>query len=172
MYKRQELGSKSVFDTFTGEALTGPLREDGVVLEQATVVTSTWGEWKQEHPDTKIVAEDGGLGRPYPLDPLGGRDDDGPIFPVGPVDERLDVQEQVLGVTTPDGAAVAFPVDEAAAALAGGETVEEDGVVVTGDSGGLVAESAAGEPLASHQAFWFAWSQFHPGTQLWASNGI
>ena len=40
-------------------------------------------------PDTRIIAEDGGIGRSYPLDPLQGRDDNGPIFPVGDVDGRL-----------------------------------------------------------------------------------
>ena len=79
----------SVFDTFTGDAVSGPLGDQGVSLEETTVVRSTWGDWKAQHPDTKIVARDGGIGRSYELDPLGGRDDDGPIFPVGPVDERL-----------------------------------------------------------------------------------
>ncbi len=167
-----ELRSKSVFDTFTGEALTGPLRERGVTLDQATVVTTTWGEWKAEHPDTKIVAEDGGLGREYPLDPLGGRDDDGPIFPVGPVDPRLSVQELVLGVITPDGDAVAFPADEARDAIAAGETVEAEGIVITDDAGGLLAGTEDGEQLAAHEAFWFAWSQFHPKTALWEAGGV
>ena len=26
---------------------------------------------------------------------------------------------------------------------------------------------ASGEDLGAHQAFWFAWSQFHPGSALW-----
>jgi len=26
---------------------------------------------------------------------------------------------------------------------------------------------ADGSALGSHQAFWFAWSQFHPQTALW-----
>ena len=162
-----ELRSKSVFDTFTGEALTGPLREQGVMLEQAAVVTTSWGEWKAEHPDTKIVAEDGGLGRDYPLDPLGGRDDNGPIFPVGPVDPRQPAQELVLGVTTPDGEALAFPAQAARDALAEGKAVELDGIVVTDDAGGLVASTSDGEALGTHESFWFAWSQFNPGTALW-----
>ena len=29
------------------------------------------------------------------------------------------------------------------------------------------AVDASGTDLGSHQAFWFAWSQFHPGTALW-----
>jgi len=35
------------------------------------------------------------------------------------------------------------------------------------DGGGLRAEDVDGTDLGSHQAFWFAWSQFHPETELW-----
>lgn len=55
-----EFHTRSVFDTFTDEAVSGPLREAGLKLEQVTVQTSTWGEWKAAYPSTQIVAEDGG----------------------------------------------------------------------------------------------------------------
>ena len=162
-----DLDSRSVFDTFTGEAVSGPLREAGVTLPQASVVTTTWADWRTTHPETFIVAEDGGIGRSYDLDPLQGRDDNGPIFPIGDVDSRLAVQEPVLGVETPDGAFVAFPVDAARTALATGEPVELAGVELLADGDGLRALSD-GDTIASHQAFWFAWSQFHPDTLLWS----
>jgi hypothetical protein len=160
-----DLLTRSVFDTFTGEALSGPLQ--GVVLEQTTVVTSTWGEWKRAHPSTRIVAQDGGIGRFYPADPLQGRDAAGPIFPVGDVDPRLPVQAQVLGVIAPDGTPVAFPVEPARTAVASGEQVEIQGVELVADGGGLRARVPGGIDLTAHQAFWFAWSQFHPDTLLW-----
>lgn len=162
-----DLNTLSVFDTFTGEALSGPLQDANVELEQVAVVTSTWGAWKDAHPDTMIVAEDGGIGRSYPPDPLQGRDDAGPIFPIGDVDPRLPVQTHVLGVITPDGEPIAFPVEAARAALAAGEPVSLAGVDVVGDGGGLRARMGDGTELASHQAFWFAWSQFYPDTDLW-----
>ena len=81
-----DLTTGSAINTFTGEALTGSLAEEDVTLEQVSVVASTWDDWKKTHPDTRILAEDGGIGRSYGDDPLGGRDDDGPIFPVGNVD--------------------------------------------------------------------------------------
>ncbi|MGH2823700.1 MAG: DUF3179 domain-containing (seleno)protein, partial [Thermoleophilaceae bacterium] len=108
-----DLKSRSVLDTFTGRALSGPLQDAEVVLEQVTVVTSSWGAWKEAHPGTKIVAEDGGIGREYQDHPLGGRDDRGPIFPVGDVDPRLPVQAQVVGAIGPGGRPVAFPAEEA-----------------------------------------------------------
>ncbi len=162
-----ELNSMSMFDTFRGRALTGPLADAGVELNQVAVVTTTWGEWKAEHPDTTIVAEDAGRGRAYPDDPLQGRDDAGPIFPVGEVDPRLPAQELVLGVFAPSGEALAFPVEAAQQSLQGGGAVTLAGVTLVGDGGGLRAIGPGGEELPSHQAFWFAWSQFIPDTWLW-----
>lgn len=160
-----DLETRSAFDTFLGIAVSGPLQ--GLQLEQATVVTTTWGEWKAEHPESSIVARDGGRGIEYPDDPLGGRDDNGPIFPVGGVDQRLPVQEEVLGVTAPDGTVIAFPVAEARAALEVGSEVIMSGVELRRDGGGLRAFSESGEELPAHQAFWFAWSQFQPESAIW-----
>ena len=56
----------SAVDTFTGEALSGPLHEAGVALTPVAVVTSTWGDWKREHPETTILDRF----RAYPLDPF------------------------------------------------------------------------------------------------------
>ena len=104
-----DLTTGSAIDTFTGKALTGSLGERGVVLDQVSVVASSWGDWKAAHPDTQILAEDGGIGRTYRDNPLGDRDANGPIFPIGEVDQRLPVQEKVVGVIAPDGTPVAFP---------------------------------------------------------------
>jgi hypothetical protein len=160
-----DLTTGSAIDTFTGEALTGPLADQDVTLEQATVVASSWGDWKKAHPGTRILAEDGGIGRIYADDPLGGRDDSGPIFPIGPVDPRLPVQEKVVGVVTANGTPIAFPVDAVREALTDG-VIEYGGVTVRlTDS--IRVYDREGNELTSHESFWFAWSQFHRGTLLW-----
>ncbi len=162
-----DLRTRSVFDTFTGRALSGPLRDAKVELDQTSVVAGTWGEWKGAYPHTSIVARDGGIGREYPADPLGGRDDRGPIFPTGPVDPRLPVQAQVAGVIAPDGTAIAFPADQARARLVAGKRVALGDIELVADGGGLRAREQGGAELPAHQAFWFAWSQFHPQTKVW-----
>ena len=164
-----DLHTFSFFDTFRGRAISGPLQDAGLELEPLTVAVATWGEWKAGHPGTTIVAEDGGIGRHYPFDPLAGRDDDGPIFPVGEVDPRLPVQDQVLGVRT-DGVTVAFPELAVRAALAQGRRVEHEGVAVRLVAGALAAFDREGERIETHQSFWFAWSQFFPETEVWAGN--
>jgi hypothetical protein len=156
----------SAVDTFTGEAISGPLFDAGVRLNQTTVVTSTWAAWRAAHPDTTIVAEDGGIGQSYPHDPLRGRDDAGPIFPVGDVDPRLGVHDVVVGVVAADGTPVSFPVAAARLAMEAGEEVALAGVRLQPDAGGLRAFIDGAEQPA-HEAFWFAWSQFQPETLLW-----
>jgi hypothetical protein len=74
----------------------------------------------------------------------------------------------VIGVIAPDGNPVAFPAEAALVALVAGEPVELAGVRVVTDGGGLFVETPDGEAIPSHQAFWFAWSQFHPETAVWS----
>ncbi|MEM8801994.1 MAG: DUF3179 domain-containing (seleno)protein, partial [Pseudomonadota bacterium] len=155
-----DLTTYSVFDTFLGTALTGPLAEKGIQLEQATVVTTDWGTWKEAHPETTVLVEALALGR----DPdfRNGRDADGPIFPVGDVDPRLSVHEDVIGVITASGTPVAFQRTAAILALQKGEEIAFENVRLQMDAGGVRAVDADGSDLGSHEAFWFAWSQFYP----------
>ena len=155
----------SVFDTFLGHAVTGPLAEKGVQLKQATVITTDWGTWKREYPETTVLVESLALGRDF--DFRNNRDANGPIFPVGDVDPRLPVHEDIIGVVTASGTPVAFPRAAAFVALNAGQEVAVENVRLKIDAGGIRAEDADGTDLGSHQAFWFAWSQFHPETQLW-----
>ncbi len=161
-----DLNTNSIFDTFLGHAVTGPLSEKGVQLKQATVITSDWGSWKEAHPDTTVMLERYALGR----DPdfRNGRDANGPIFPVGDVDPRLPVHEDVIGIVTASGKPVAFQRSTALVALSRGDDIVVENVRLELDAGGIKAVDEDGSDLGSHQAFWFAWSQFHPDTELWS----
>ena len=158
-----DVNTYSVFDTFLGKAVTGPLR--GLQLRQASVVTTDWGTWKRAHPQTTVLLERYALGR----DPdfRNGRDANGPIFPVGDVDPRLPVHEDIIGVTTASGKPVAFQRRAAILALQRGEQITYENVRLELAAGGIKAVNSNGRDIGSHQAFWFAWSQFHPGTALW-----
>ena len=73
---------------------------------------SEWEATGRLTPETTLVAQDGGIGRSYPEDPLRGRDDHGPISPIGEWDDRLPAQEKVLGALLGSGTeptVVAFP---------------------------------------------------------------
>lgn len=161
-----DVNTFSVFDTFLGKAVTGPLAEKKLKLKQASVVTTDWGRWKKAHPETTVLLEKYALGR----DPdfRNGRDANGPIFPVGDVDPRLPVHEDIIGIITASGKPVAFQRSKAFVALKNGDEIAFDNVRLKLDAGGIRAVDVDGSDLGSHQAFWFAWSQFHPKTALWS----
>lgn len=160
-----DVSTFSVFDTFLGKAVTGPLAEKGVQLKQASVVTTDWGTWKEAHPETTVLVESLALGRDF--DFRNGRDAQGPIFPVGDVDPRLPVHEDIIGVVTESGRPVAFQRSKAFLVLKEGAEITYENVRLTLDAGGIRAVDSDGSDLGSHQAFWFAWSQFYPDTVLW-----
>ena len=160
-----DVRTHSVFDTFLGHAVTGPLAEQDLQLEQATGVTTDWGTGKKSHPETTVLVEALALGRNF--DFRNGRDADGPIFPVGDVDPRLPVHEDIIGVITETGQPIAFQRSAALLALRNGDEIAFENVRLALDAGGIRAVDSAGSDLGSHQAFWFAWSQFHPETALW-----
>jgi hypothetical protein len=160
-----DVNTYSVFDTFLGKAVTGPLAKRKLQLKQVSVVTTDWGSWKNAHPETTVLIEALALGRDF--DFRNGRDANGPIFPVGDVDPRLPVHEDIIGVITASGKPVAFQRSKAVVALKKGDKIAFENVRLKLDAGGIRAVAADGSDLGSHQAFWFAWSQFHPQTALW-----
>lgn len=160
-----DVNTYSVFDTFLGHAVTGPLAKRNLKLQQASVVTTDWGTWKREHPETTVLTEELALGRNF--DFRNGRDAAGPIFPIGDIDPRLPVHEDVIGVIAASGKPVAFQRSKAVAALKRGTSITYENIHLQLDAGGVKAVDANGVDLGSHQAFWFAWSQFHPQTALW-----
>ena len=160
-----DVNTYSVFDTFLGNAVTGPLAKKNLQLEQASVVTTDWGTWKKAHPSTTVLVESLALGREF--DFRNNRDASGPIFPIGDLDPRLPVHEDVIGVVTASGQPVAFQRSKAVVALQRGDEIAFENVRLQLEAGGIRAVDADGADLGSHQAFWFAWSQFHPQTELW-----
>ena len=160
-----DITSHSIFDTFTGKAVTGPLAVIGLQLEQTTVITTTWRDWKSTYPNSTVLVEALALGRNF--DFRNGRDADGPIFPIGDVDLRLPVHEDIIGAITSSGKPVAFPRATALLALQDGYQITFENVRLILDAGGIKTINLDGTDIASHQAFWFAWAQFYPETELW-----
>ena len=57
--------TQSMWSTMQGAPVVGPLAGKGIVLNRASVVTTTWGEWRRRHPDTKVLSIDTGYRRDY-----------------------------------------------------------------------------------------------------------
>jgi len=57
--------TSSLWSTLTGEPVVGSLVGRGIALVTLPVVTSTWGEWRRRHPDTRVLSLDTGRERDY-----------------------------------------------------------------------------------------------------------
>ena len=60
-----DAATQSLWNTIRGEPVVGPLADKGIALTHQSVVTTTWGEWKKLHPDTKVLSLNTGHNRNY-----------------------------------------------------------------------------------------------------------
>lgn len=97
--------TKSLWSTLKGEPVVGELVGQGIQLNSRHVVTTTWGQWKADHPDTDVLSLDTGHRRDYgegvayrqyfATDKL--------MFTVPQTDGRLNNKDEVL-IVRPSGA--------------------------------------------------------------------
>ncbi len=57
--------TQSLWSTFDGKPVVGPLVGKGIVLPSLYVVTTTWGEWRRRHPSTTVLSLQTGHERDY-----------------------------------------------------------------------------------------------------------
>ena len=92
--------TKSMWSTLHGEPVVGPLVGKGIKLDRLSLVTTTWGDWKREHPDTTVLSLDTGYGRDYG-EGVAYHDyfaTDKLMFTVPEIDRRLLNKDQVLAL--------------------------------------------------------------------------
>lgn len=100
MYDR---ATESDWPQISGQAVRGPLR--GAALEREPLVWTTWGRWRDRHPDTPVLSTDTGFVRNYRSDPYGSYDplggyyrDESVRFPVVCRDHRFRAKRVFLGL--------------------------------------------------------------------------
>ncbi|REJ86195.1 MAG: DUF3179 domain-containing protein [Acidobacteria bacterium] len=57
--------TQSLWNTLWGVPVIGPLVGRGIELPRRSIVTTTWGEWRKRHPDTRVLSLDTGYERDY-----------------------------------------------------------------------------------------------------------
>lgn len=57
--------TKSYWSTLKGEPVVGELVGKGIALNRRYCVTTTWGDWKRQHPKTTVLSLDTGHARDY-----------------------------------------------------------------------------------------------------------
>ncbi len=164
-----------------GRSIVGDL--SGAELDVLPSVTTTWGQWLTDHPQTQVLSHDQGFGRDYTRDSFTNYaqrvDAQNVPFPVGPGafdDDRLSPSTRVIGFeATIDGELVPHAV-----AVLANEPVEvvvrADPTLVVrldGNGGGeVVAQRVENDGTVSEvahpsrSAFWFAYVAIHEGSTV------
>ncbi len=62
MYDR---GTRTLWQSMTGEPVMGELADSGIKLELLPVTLTTWDEWREQNPETTVLSVDTGFSRPY-----------------------------------------------------------------------------------------------------------
>ncbi len=62
MYDRQ---TRTLWNHLTGEPVIGELAASGIRLERLPIVLTSWGEWRRQHPGTRVLDIQTGHRRPY-----------------------------------------------------------------------------------------------------------
>ena len=96
--------TQSLWNTILGEPVIGPLVDKGISLPSHSVVTTTWGEWKKRHPNTKVLSLNTGHNRNYDegIAYQSYFSTDDLMFTVPRLDQRLKNKDEVL-IIRPDG---------------------------------------------------------------------
>ena len=132
--------TQSLWSTMRGTPVVGPLAGKGIVLDRGSVVTTTWGEWRRRHPDTKVLSLDTGHTRNYE-EGAAYRDyfaTDDLMFQVPALDTRLKNKDEVFTVLLaahPDRP-LALSADFLAANPVHHDAIEGTAVVVLTDPSG------------------------------------
>jgi hypothetical protein len=98
MYDRT---SESLWSQALGQAIAGD--HSGKKLERVPFDVAYWKDWKALYPQSKVLSQDTGFGRPYGTDPYGDYYTSPDIwFPVSHRDDRLGPKEIVVGFESGD----------------------------------------------------------------------
>lgn len=90
--------TQSLWNTFMGKPVVGPLVGQGIELSTLPIETTTWGEWRNRHPKTQVLSLDTGYDRDYAEGEAYKSyfATDNLMFPVPTLDERLPNKARVF----------------------------------------------------------------------------
>ena len=92
--------TQSLWNTFKGEPVIGPLVDQGIKFPHRYVVTTTWGEWKKRHPQSKVLSLNTGHSRDYDEGVAYQQyfSNDNLMFAVPKLDTRLNNKSEILAL--------------------------------------------------------------------------
>ncbi len=168
MYDRE---TTSLWSQLMSQAVTGPMK--GTRLQQLPLSHTSWKEWAERYPETRVLSNRTGYSRNYRVDPYPNYGRDGKLFfPVAHSNKKYRRKEVVMGLEI-DGRFKAYPFKELKKGTSrfGDEFAGEE-FSVEFDAKHRTARviRADGSEIPTTMAFWFAWYAFHPETSVFEAS--
>jgi hypothetical protein len=164
MYDRK---TDTYWSQIGGKAILGELTGEELELFPADV--TTWGEWKNAHPDSQVLSRKTGTIRSYGTDPYGDYYESRRLyFPVDKEDNSIHPKAVVYGIEI-KGVHKAYLEEDIKELKSFEDTVNGVDLVIKRDSAGLTKfqNKITKEIIPYERDFWFAWFAFNPETEVY-----
>lgn len=161
--------SESLWSQIMQEAIAGPAVGQKLALLPST--HTTWQQWREKHPSTRVLSRQTGFNRRYNHDPYANyARTPGVMFPVSQQNNALAVKSWVLGLNI-NQQQRAYPF-ETLAGLENGtliDTLGNETINIHFDKSSQSATvfNSSGEQIPAISAYWFAWFAFFPKTEIY-----
>jgi len=159
---------ESLWSQVLGEGVSGPAA--GKKLKALPMELTTWREWQEAHPNTAVLSEKTGYARNYRQNPYAQYFNTPTLmFPISTLNRSLPAKTPILAVWTNEGKAnahlVALP--ESDNSLTRRYSLSGKSYSVTYNGKTKTARvTEFDEGVFWMHSFWFAWSAFHPETEI------
>jgi len=166
MYDRYE---GNLWQQITGEGLVGPAARRNEKLKPILLGTTTWAEWKTNHPNGEVLSRNTGYTRDYDQYPYGTYEENDELyFGIKGLNKRLQIKTEVYGVEF-DGKSKAYPASSFESQNVIEDRLGKVNIRLEEDDSGVVKaiNVDTGKDLVVIRLFWFAWAAFHPDTELY-----
>lgn len=168
MYDRYE---GNLWQQITGEGIVGPAARRDEILKQVSITTTRWGDWKKEHPDTKVLSRETGFSRDYDAYPYGTYEEDDEIyFGVNDLNKELQIKTVVYGIEV-NNETKAYPENSFDTQPIINDNVGGADLKLEKKKNGSieVTNLDTNENIIPIRLFWFAWASFNPATEIYGN---
>ncbi|MFB6181482.1 MAG: DUF3179 domain-containing protein [Candidatus Magasanikbacteria bacterium] len=167
MYDRK---TDSLWSQVLGQSIKGEMA--GKSLEKIPSTITTFGDWKEQYPNGKVLSEETGFSRDYDDSPYGKyHQTEATYFPTKSKDDRLDKKELIIGVVI-NGKAKAY--QPPAVKKKGRVEDEFQGTTIVAEYDDSLnslklfkKEEGKLKRLPTISAYWFSWTAAYPNTKLY-----
>ncbi len=160
--------TESLWSQIKSQAVTGDLI--GTMLQLLPSVQTTWKEWLEKYPETRVLSTNTGYTRNYERDPYQGYYKSRELyFGVNRKSDLFHPKERIIGIQM-GSRAKAYPFSELAKVNSPvQDKIGNRKIVVSFDRGSQTASihDTKGNELPAVVGFWFAWFAFHPETEIY-----